>query len=157
MAIINKAMRFVGPVILPKVSNYRRLVDTYTKFFIEEKVVKNTILYESRDGQSLTDSPFAIFDYLLKNDYEQKYMHIWVTTKGEELEKIKILYKDKSNVLFVERNSDDYLRWLTKTQYLINNSTFQPFVTIKDEQTYINTWHGTPLKTMGFLHGRLFN
>lgn len=150
MGIINKAMRFVGPVILPKVSNYRRLVDTYTKFFIEEKVVKNTILYESRDGKSLTDSPFAIFDYLLKNDYEQKYMHIWVTTKGEELEKIKTLYKDKYNVLFVERNSDDYLRWLTKTQYLINNSTFQPFVTIKDEQTYINTWHGTPLKTMGF-------
>lgn len=150
MAIINKAMRFVGPVILPKVSNYRRIVDTYTKFFIEEKVIKNTILYESRDGKSLTDSPFAIFDYLLKNDYEPKYTHIWVTTKGEELEKIKILYKDKSNVLFVERNSEAYLRWLTKTQYLINNSTFQPFVTIKDEQTYINTWHGTPLKTMGF-------
>lgn len=150
MAIINKAMRFVGPVVLPKVSNYRRIVDTYTKFFIEEEVVPNTIIYESRDGKSLTDSPFAIFDYLLKTDVEQTYTHVWVVTKSSEIEKIKDSYQTKANVIFVERNSDEYLKWLTKAQYLINNSTFQPFVSIKDEQTYINTWHGTPLKTMGF-------
>ncbi|MGF2189238.1 CDP-glycerol glycerophosphotransferase family protein [Vagococcus fluvialis] len=150
MSIISHGARLAGATILPKVSYYRGLVDKYTKFFINETVEKNTILYESRDGKSMTDSPLAIFEYLLKVDKEQSYTHIWSVTKNEELEKIKSLYKDHKNVIFVTRNSESYLKWLAKAEYLINNSTFQPFVTIKENQTYINTWHGTPLKTMGF-------
>lgn len=150
MSIISHGARLAGATILPKVSYYRGLVDKYTKFFINETVEKNTILYESRDGKSMTDSPLAIFEYLLKVDKEQSYTHIWSVTKNEELEKIKSLYKNHKNVIFVIRNSENYLKWLAKAEYLINNSTFQPFVTIKENQTYINTWHGTPLKTMGF-------
>lgn len=150
MSVISHGARLAGATILPKVSYYRGLVDKYTKFFINETVEKNTILYESRDGKSMTDSPLAIFEYLLKVDKEQAYTHIWSVTQNEELEKIKSLYKDHKNVIFVIRNSENYLKWLAKAEYLINNSTFQPFVTIKENQTYINTWHGTPLKTMGF-------
>ncbi|HCM89448.1 MULTISPECIES: CDP-glycerol glycerophosphotransferase family protein [Vagococcus] len=150
MGVVNKAARFVGPAVLPKISYYRRIVDTYTKYYLSEKVEKKTVLYESRDGKSLTDSPFAIFEYLLATDKEREYTHIWSVTESSELEKVKDLYRENTNVIFVMRNSDDYLKWLTQAEFLINNSTFQPFVTIKDEQTYINTWHGTPLKTMGF-------
>lgn len=150
MGVVNKVARFVGPAVLPKISYYRRIVDTYTKYYLSEKVEKKTVLYESRDGKSLTDSPFAIFEYLLATDIEHEYTHIWSVTESSELEKVRDLYSGNSNVIFVMRNSDDYLKWLTKAEFLINNSTFQPFVTIKDEQTYINTWHGTPLKTMGF-------
>ena len=32
----------------------------------------------------------------------------------------------------------------------MNNSTFQSFFVRRPEQTYINTWHGTPLKYMGY-------
>ncbi|MGX7025480.1 CDP-glycerol glycerophosphotransferase family protein [Vagococcus hydrophili] len=150
MGVANKIARLIGPAVLPKISYYRKTVDSYTKYFVSEKVEKKTVLYESRDGKSLTDSPFAIFEYLLSVDPEQEYTHIWSVTESSEMEKVRELYKSKKNVIFVIRNSDEYLKWLTKAEFLINNSTFQPFVTIKDEQTYINTWHGTPLKTMGF-------
>ena len=150
MGIVNQGMRFVGPAILPKVSHHRNLVDSYTKFFINERVEEKTVLYESRDGQSMTDSPLAIFEYLLQMDKDMAYTHIWSITKNDELEVIKQRYEDRRNVLFVYRNSKDYLKWLAKAEFLINNSTFQSFVTIKENQTYINTWHGTPLKTMGF-------
>lgn len=150
MGIMNKVSRFVGPIVLPKISYQKKIIDTYTHFYLSEEISQNTVLYESRDGKSLTDSPFAIFEYLLKTDQEKKYTHIWVVTENDELKKMQATYKEQLNVLFVIRNSDDYLKWLTKAEYLINNSTFQPFVTIKKEQTYINTWHGTPLKTMGF-------
>lgn len=150
MGLVSKGMRLVGPAILPKISYHKKTIDQYTKYYLSESVEKNTILYESRDGKSLTDSPFAIFEYLLKTDKNLDYTHVWVVTPSAELEKVMATYKDRSNVQFVVRNSDDYLKWLTKAEYLINNSTFQPFVTIKKEQTYINTWHGTPLKTMGF-------
>ncbi|MGL5684725.1 MAG: CDP-glycerol glycerophosphotransferase family protein, partial [Vagococcus fluvialis] len=112
MSIISHGARLAGATILPKVSYYRGLVDKYTKFFINETIEKNTILYESRDGKSMTDSPLAIFEYLLKVDKEQSYTHIWSVTKNEELEKIKSLYKNHKNVIFVIRNSENYLKWL---------------------------------------------
>ena len=150
MGIMNKASRFVGPLVLPKISYQKRIIDTYTHFYLSEAVERQTVLYESRDGKSLTDSPFAIFQHLLKTDKKKEYTHYWVVTPGVELKKIQDTYQEHDNVHFILRNSDDYLKWLAKAEYLINNSTFQGFVTIKEEQTYINTWHGTPLKTMGF-------
>ncbi len=150
MGVVSKGMRLVGPAVLPKISYHKKTIDQYTKYYLSEAVEKNTILYESRDGKSLTDSPFAVFEHLLETDIDLKYTHVWVITPSVELEKVMEQYKTRSNVKFVIRNSEDYLKWLTKAEFLINNSTFQPFVTIKKEQTYINTWHGTPLKTMGF-------
>ena len=50
----------------------------------------------------------------------------------------------------MKRNSKQYLKWLATSKYLINNSTFQSFFIPKNDQIYINTWHGTPLKRMGF-------
>lgn len=150
MSILSPVKRLAQPFVKTKLSPTGKRVETYTRFYINESVQQDTILYESRDGKSLTDSPFAIFNYLLKQDIDKKYTHIWSIQSSEEMTYFMARFKDLSNVLFVERNSEDYLKWLAKAEYLINNATFQSFVTIKDEQTYINTWHGTPLKTMGF-------
>ena len=145
--IVNKIAR---PVLRPLRFKTAKLTLDYLRLYKENGVIKNTILYEVRDGQSITDSPRAIFEYLLKNDPEQKYTHVWVTVPSAELNIIIAEYAKYKNVQFVVRNTYDYLDWLTKAEYLINNATFQPFVTIKAEQKYINTWHGTPLKYMGF-------
>ena len=150
MSILSPVKRLAQPFVKTKLSPTGKRVETYTRFYINEPVQQDTILYESRDGKSLTDSPFAIFNYLLKQDIEKKYTHIWSIQSSDEMTYFMARFKDLSNVLFVERNSEEYLKWLAKAEYLINNATFQSFVTIKDEQTYINTWHGTPLKTMGF-------
>ncbi len=110
----------------------------------------HTIFYESRDGKSVTDSPYAIFKYLLHHPEFQHFKHIWSINHENELESVIVNYKDFKNVKFVKRNSKEYLKWLATSKYLINNSTFQPFFIPKKEQVYINTWHGTPLKRMGF-------
>lgn len=122
----------------------------YAKFYESLPIVENSILYEVRDGQSVTDSPFALFKYILEQDQEKKYQHIWSIQSSEELGEAIAPYKAMSNVTFIERNSEDYLRWLVQAQYLLNNSTFQSFFVPRPEQTYINTWHGTPLKHMGY-------
>lgn len=150
MAVLSKMKRIAQPLVKRKLSPIGKRVETYTHYFINESVDKKTIFYESRDGKSLTDSPLAICLYILKKDVEKQYTHIWSIQSSEEMSYFMNRFKEYDNVLFVERNSDEYLKWLTKAEVLINNATFQSFVTIKEEQTYINTWHGTPLKTMGF-------
>ncbi|HWI48804.1 MAG TPA: CDP-glycerol glycerophosphotransferase family protein [Rummeliibacillus sp.] len=122
----------------------------YTKFYDTLSIVDHSILYEVRDGQSVTDSPFALFKYILEHDTQKTYQHIWSIQPSEELEKVIAPYREMTNVTFVERNSEDYLKWLAQAQYVLNNSTFQSFFVRRPEQTYINTWHGTPLKYMGY-------
>ena len=50
----------------------------------------------------------------------------------------------------MKRNTKEYGQALLTSLYLINNSTFQPWFIKKENQVYVNTWHGTPLKKMGF-------
>ncbi|WP_066065382.1 CDP-glycerol glycerophosphotransferase family protein [Neobacillus soli] len=125
--------------------NYR-----YRRYFEKLAVIDNTILYESRDGKSLTDSPYAIFKYLITNPNYKDYKHVWSVSSFEELERVIDQYRSLPNVKFVKRNSKEYLKCLATSKYLINNSTFQSFFIPKGDQVYINTWHGTPLKSMGF-------
>ncbi|ABV63887.1 MULTISPECIES: CDP-glycerol glycerophosphotransferase family protein [Bacillus] len=122
----------------------------YAYYYQHLEVVDKTVFYESRDGKSMTDSPLAIFEYLLHQPNFKDYTHIWAIEDFETLKPILNKYKDDKNVIFVKRNSKDYLKYLATAKYLINNSTFQPFFICKEEQVYINTWHGTPLKYMGF-------
>lgn len=128
---------------------YRRN-NLYAHYYEKEKVTGNTVLYESRDGKSLTDSPYAIFKYLLNHPDFSHYTHIWALQDSNELKRIAEEYKKYNNIIFIKRNSKDYIKALATSKYLINNSTFQSFFIPKENQTYINTWHGTPLKKMGF-------
>ncbi len=149
--VIKRRLRFIfGPLVngLKQSHRMRRL---YAKYYDRTNIKKNVILYESRDGHSITDSPYAIFKYLLGHDPKQKYTHIWSITEGDpELAEVTKDYAERPNVHFVQRNSRAYVKTLAEAEYLITNSTFQTFFVPKEGQKYINTWHGTPLKTMGF-------
>ncbi|PFP23280.1 CDP-glycerol--glycerophosphate glycerophosphotransferase [Bacillus sp. AFS073361] len=149
--ILKRRIKFIfGPLYnYVRKANHRRNFQ-YRRFYEKSKVRDHTILYESRDGKSVTDSPYAIFKYLLHHPEFQHFKHIWSIHHVKELESVIANYKDLKNVIFVKRNSKEYLKWLATSKYLINNSTFQPFFIPKKEQVYINTWHGTPLKRMGF-------
>ncbi|MFF2287831.1 CDP-glycerol glycerophosphotransferase family protein [Peribacillus butanolivorans] len=129
--------------------NHQR-VNRYAKYYEKLNVQKNTILYESRDGNSITDSPYAMFKYMIENQDFKDFIHIWSIQDFSALSGVISKYKDMPNVKFVQRNSKDYLKYLATSEYLINNSTFQSFFIPKIDQIYINTWHGTPLKSMGF-------
>lgn len=123
----------------------------YAKFYDVNHVKVKTIMYETRDGQSITDSPYAIFKFLMSQPGYEEYHHYWSIEADDEKIKNNIMeYKECKNVHFVIRNSKDYLKWLTQAEVVITNATFQSYYLKQVGQTYINTWHGTPLKHMGF-------
>ncbi|WP_144554152.1 glycosyltransferase [Bacillus sp. X1(2014)] len=151
MKVLKRRIKFIiNPIYHYFAKSNHRINYQYTQYYERCTVNDKTILYESRDGKSLTDSPYAIFKYLLHNPEYKDYHHIWSISKFEDLETIISAYQHLDNVTFVKRNSKAYLKALASCKYLINNSTFQSFFIRKQEQIYINTWHGTPLKSMGF-------
>jgi CDP-glycerol glycerophosphotransferase len=124
---------------------FRREVD-YTTYYETLEIRNNTILYESFHGKNMSDSPYAIFRKLLKDERFSEYHHVWALN---DLNSCPEEYLELPNVEFVTINSDAYLRYLASCQYLLNNTSFPPYYIKKEGQVYVNTWHGTPLKTLG--------
>ncbi len=120
----------------------------YTKAYEKNKVKDNIVLYESFHGKAMNDNPFAIFKSLISNKSYKHLTHIWVLEETEGNEYVKY-YSKLGNVKFVKPHTKEYFYYLTSAKYLIHNVTLPPYFIRKDNQIYINTWHGTPLKTLG--------
>lgn len=106
----------------------------------------NTILYESHFGASVDCNPLALCEAALEDERFSDYTHIWVANDPSH---IPNTLRARTNVIFVPRKSDAYRRYLATAEYLVNNVTFPSYFTRRDEQKYLNTWHGTPMKTLG--------
>lgn len=105
---------------------------------------------ESFDGASQTCHPLEIFEYLIKNPKYKKFQFIW-SYKGENPQGYTWeKYSKYKNVNWVRHGSFKYYKSLARAKYLISNSTFPHQFTKNVNQVYLNTWHGIPLKKMGY-------
>ena len=121
----------------------------YGSYYKHCPVVENRILFESFHGTTISDSPFYILKELLSRDDADKY-EIYYSTNPEDYETHKkFIEANDIPVKLVSITSYKYLKVLATAKYLINNSSFPVYFIRKDEQVYLQTWHGTPLKTLG--------
>lgn len=118
---------------------------------------ENVVFYEAFDGAGLLCNPFSIFSYLLEDSRYRNLEHVWSIRSPQLLNCLRVSYATHKNVSFVLYKSADYFNKLSSSKYLINNSTFPAEFIKKSNQIYLNTWHGVPLKKMGYdvVGGRL--
>ena len=109
-----------------------------------------TVVYESFAGNGALCNPEAIFRGLVGDAAFADLTHVWALADLESAADLRREFAGRPNVRFVTRGSAAYWRALSTAGYLINNATFPPAFGKRDGQTYLNTWHGTPLKLMGF-------
>lgn len=120
---------------------------TYREFHDCLPIRPKTVLYESFGGEGISDNPLAIFDHLQQDPRFEGWTHIWVI---DDIAKVPQHLRARQDVFFVRKESTLYKRWLATAEYLINNATFPYYFVRRDGQKYLNTWHGTPLKTLGY-------
>lgn len=117
-------------------------------------VDRDTVLYEATFGAGLLDSPLAIFRHLVAAPDLAHLRHVWVVgdagRRQRAREHLSALGLDESRVRLVGYRTPEYFRHLATAGYLVNNSTFPAEFGKRPGQTYVNTWHGTPLKAMGY-------
>lgn len=105
-----------------------------------------TVLYESTHGASVGGNPYAIFEYMVGHPNYGDWTHIWAVTPEAVIPED---IRSHPNVILAEIGSDLYRRYMATASHLINDSTFPYWFSRRPEQKYLNTWHGTPLKTLG--------
>ena len=115
-----------------------------------QPIVAGSVLYESFSGNGMLDNPEAVFRALLDAPDLAHLTHIWALSDLRRYRAAVDEFADDPRVSFVRYGSAAYYRALATSQYLVNNATFPPDFGKRPGQVYLNTWHGTPLKRMGY-------
>ena len=122
----------------------------YAKYVKECPIEEKTILYEAFGGRGMICNPYDVFKYLFEQEEYKDYTHIWVLEDFEANRQMIEYYEKYPNVQFVRYKTQKYCKALAVTKYLINNVSFPSYFLKRKGQVYLNTWHGTPMKSMGF-------
>ncbi|MFJ6679141.1 CDP-glycerol glycerophosphotransferase family protein [Microbacterium sp. NPDC091382] len=109
-----------------------------------------TVVYESFAGNGALCNPEAIFRALLADPEFADLTHVWAISDPDAAAAVRAEFAGDGRVVVVARGSAAYWRAVSTAGYLVNNATFPPAFSKRVGQVYLNTWHGTPLKLMGF-------
>ncbi|TQS71262.1 CDP-glycerol glycerophosphotransferase [Ornithinibacillus gellani] len=126
----------------PMMKLFYRLAKRFTK------VDKNLIVFESGIGKQYADSPRFVYEEIVSR--KLNYRKVWIHNKNVRF--------DDTNTISVKRLSPRYYYYLAKAGYWVNNQNFPTYLKKRPQTTYLQTWHGTPLKKMLYdieeVHGR---
>lgn len=129
----------------------RQLSSTeWRNYWRAQPVRPDVVFYESFSGNGMLCNPEAIFRGLVDDPEFAHLQHVWVTASEEATAAARAEFEDHPRVSFVRYKSLQYFRMLSTAKYLVNNATFPYEFSKREGQVYLNTWHGTPLKTMGY-------
>ncbi|WP_460521317.1 CDP-glycerol glycerophosphotransferase family protein [Humibacter antri] len=119
-------------------------------YWRKQPVRPATVLYESFSGNGALCNPEAIFRGLIADPEFAGFEHVWALAERDSAPELVREFSNEPRVTFVRYRSGAYYKALATSQYLVNNATFPAEFSKRPGQVYLNTWHGTPLKQMGF-------
>lgn len=118
----------------------------YGSFHRTRPFAPQTVLFESNHGSKLTCNILPLVSAFVEDRRFEKWK-IYVALADRGLLPPQLV--DNARIITVPRESDLYLRILSSAAWVVNNNTFPPYYARPAQQRYLNTWHGTPIKSMG--------
>ena len=119
-------------------SYYKRV---YQKLSVDDKMV----IFEAFLGKQYACSPKAIYEAMLNDEKYKDFTFVWVFRNPA---KRRFEFKDRRTVI-VKYNTRRYFNFYARAKYWVNNWRLSEAIIKKDNQVFIQTWHGTPLKKIG--------
>lgn len=107
-----------------------------------------TVLFECFGGRQFSCSPRAIYERMCSDSRFDDYTFVW-SFGQHALE----LFKNEpalKRAEFVARGSKDYFKACARAKYWIINTRIAEYITPKTDQVFVQCWHGTPLKRLGY-------
>lgn len=108
----------------------------YNRIFTKMRIKPNLVLFESFSGKNYSDSPKYIYEYMMEN---MDYKFVWSVNEPKSI---------PGNHIQVKRFSLKYFYYLARAKYWVSNARFPNFINKREDNVYLQTWHGTPLKKL---------
>ncbi|MEG3039520.1 MAG: CDP-glycerol glycerophosphotransferase family protein [Erysipelotrichaceae bacterium] len=121
---------------------YRRLCRLlYRKVFLRLPIRRKKILFESFLGRNVSGNPKYLYKYMNDNGYGNAYKMYWILNDTDE-EVEGCAHK-------IQRRSVAYYYHMATAGYWMFNTRQDSDIVKREKTTYLQTWHGTPLKRLG--------
>ena len=104
-------------------------------------VNKKIILYESNSGRNYSGNPRYIYEEIVAEGLDNEYKCVWILENTD----IKI----PGNVKKIKRSRMKYYYYFSIAGFWVFDNRQPDFIKKRSSVTYIQTWHGTPLKKLG--------
>jgi len=117
----------------------------YKLKYLLVKVQPEQFVFESFQGKSASDSPYALYLELTKLLPNANFIWVFSDNKHEDFQKLQNI----SNTRCVVRATKSYFQAYASSQYWIINCRLPYRLIPSQSQTVIQCWHGTPLKKLG--------
>ncbi|MWA07461.1 glycosyltransferase [Actinomadura sp. LD22] len=118
----------------------QRVLREVTYHRMMREPLRDAVLFVSWKGKSCSDSPRAIADELRRRGDQRD--HIWVVRD--------VATPAPDGAIVVRQNSLAYYAALAQARYVVSNDDMPKDYVKREGQSYVQTWHGTPLKRIGF-------
>lgn len=121
---------------------------TYARLTANIKTDPKVVVFSCFMGRSFADSPRAIYEALCA-DYRFDDYEFWWIFREDRFEQFQ---NDPrlARAHIVQRSTEEYQRLLGRAKYWIFNARCPEYVQPKPDQVYVQCWHGTPLKRLGY-------
>ena len=110
-----------------------------------DKIDDKLVYFQTFSGRGYSDSPKAIYEYMMQASEYKDYHFVW---SFRDPDKFKSLKNDRTKIVKYRSRADN--RALRIAKYWIVNYRMLDHQYPRKEQTYVQCWHGTPLKRLGY-------
>ena len=117
----------------------------YKLKYLLVKVQPEQFVFESFQGKSASDSPYALYLELTKLLPNANFVWVFSDNNHEDFQKLQNI----SNTRCVVRATKSYFQAYASSQYWIINCRLPYRLIPSSSQTVVQCWHGTPLKKLG--------
>jgi CDP-glycerol glycerophosphotransferase len=126
---------------LSEQGNFNRRVLRKAVYPIQSRLpLRDAVLFVSWNGKQCTDNPRGIAEELRRRGDDRE--HLWV------VQDYAAPVPDGGRVVL--SGTEEYFEALARCRYVISNDDMQAYFRKREGQIYLQTWHGTPLKRIGF-------
>ena len=109
------------------------------------KIDEKKVYFQTFSGRGYSDSPKAMYEYMMKAPEYKGYTFVW---SFREPEKFGFLHNDRTEIVKFRSRADN--KALRTAKYWITNYRMLDHQHPRKGQVYVQCWHGTPLKRLGY-------
>lgn len=159
--LMNKIIKYIKTLVISVAKKslvfrkfVRKTILVYRKFvyFIltyNETINNHLIIFEAYLGKRYACSPKAIYEAILQDKRFKDYEFIWAFEDPKSHQDTLPNASLKRTTL-VTYGSKEYFKYYGQAKYWISNSRIPEQINKKTGQIYVQCWHGTPLKRLGY-------
>ncbi|MEZ9645213.1 CDP-glycerol glycerophosphotransferase family protein [Vibrio sp. 10N.261.52.C2] len=115
--------------------------------YLGVNVKPRTVIFESFNGRSVSDSPLAIYNTLCDKFDCLNLSYVWVVDSNNYGKYEHLIARKRTKV--VKFNTNEYYKAYRESLIWVSNCRLPKSIHKSKNQTFVQCWHGTPIKKLG--------